>query len=1051
MKLAHISDCHIRNLKYYDKFKETFDNLFVELEKQKPDIIVFSGDLFHTKSAITGESISLAKYLFSGLTKIAPTHAILGNHDALVKNKERISAVLPIAEEFTNLRLYTKSGFYPVENTNVVFAVYGILDDNVLEFKKEDLEEDKIYIALYHGAVKGSVNKIGFTFLHGDNAGIFEGLDYAFLGDIHEKQQIDDDGRIWYAGSLLQNNHGEGETKGFLLWDIKSKNDWTVNFVEVKSPLKFVTIDLESDGSIPEGISIAEGSQLRLVSKNNLPIDIMKRAIEEAEKRFKPYYVTYFDKGTIEERRETQLLTLGKENLRDSAIQERLIREYLDSFKLNEDIIKRVLDLNKKYSAFAEKEDDIARNVRWELQKIEWSNLFNYGKENSIDFNKLNGTIGIFGKNFTGKTSAIEAIPFTIFNSIAKRSRKNYNIINQTKNWASGKVELLVGREKFTIERRVEKYEKHLKGDITQEAKTELDVNSINLDTGMRTCYNGVSRIDTDKNLRKIFGTVEDFLLISMADQMDALSFVREGSTKRKEILVKFLDLDIFVEKYELAKEDSIKIKNSVKELETVDYNFEIEKQEEKIAKYEVDIVKQKEKCEKEKIKLLDIQKEFYTVKSFIDSAQIKIIDKETIENKIGFTKKTLEEKQKNISLETTAFDEKKDKLQKIEEFFVSDFDIAKCRKEENLLKLKQKLLADKQQEEKIQSSTIGRIHNKIKILKEVPCDENYRECQFIKDAYGAKTILEQEEKQYKSLLQEIKELETEIEELNKKDLPGQIHKYDNLSKTRDKLIVEINTLELETYKKRSYVENLEKELQEQQKELSEYFHNENVIKELKNKQKEKKKLEKEIENTSNIIRDCDSIVVELYKQLGSATHRLSELKEKKEELSIKRSEFAIYDYYLNCMHVNGVVNQIIRNKLPLINEEIQKILANVVKFQIFLELEDNKLEINIKFPKFEPRIMDLGSGAEHHLAAIAIRLALLNVTSLPVSNVFILDEPAIHLDEENLEGFIRILEMIKSYFKCVILITHLDQLKDCADDVITIEKDKNGFSRIKQ
>jgi DNA repair exonuclease SbcCD ATPase subunit len=71
-------------------------------------------------------------------------------------------------------------------------------------------------------------------------------------------------------------------------------------------------------------------------------------------------------------------------------------------------------------------------------------------------------------------------------------------------------------------------------------------------------------------------------------------------------------------------------------------------------------------------------------------------------------------------------------------------------------------------------------------------------------------------------------------------------------------------------------------------------------------------------------------------------------------------------------------------------------------------------------------------------------------VSSLPKADIFILDEPGTALDEENMEGFIRILDIIKIYFKNVILISHLDSLKDCVDMQITIEKNK-GFARINQ
>ena len=82
-----------------------------------------------------------------------------------------------------------------------------------------------------------------------------------------------------------------------------------------------------------------------------------------------------------------------------------------------------------------------------------------------------------------------------------------------------------------------------------------------------------------------------------------------------------------------------------------------------------------------------------------------------------------------------------------------------------------------------------------------------------------------------------------------------------------------------------------------------------------------------------------------------------------------------------------------------------------------------------------------MGSGAEKTIAAMAIRLALLSVSSLPKSNMFVLDEPGTALDAENMDGFVSILELVKSYFKNVLLISHLDSLKDCVDSQITINK----------
>ena len=50
-------------------------------------------------------------------------------------------------------------------------------------------------------------------------------------------------------------------------------------------------------------------------------------------------------------------------------------------------------------------------------------------------------------------------------------------------------------------------------------------------------------------------------MITSMASQTDAFGFINEGSTKRKEILAKFLDLKMFEAKHKLAKKDSAEMK----------------------------------------------------------------------------------------------------------------------------------------------------------------------------------------------------------------------------------------------------------------------------------------------------------------------------------------------------------------------------------------------------------------------------------------------------------------------------------------------------------
>jgi DNA repair exonuclease SbcCD ATPase subunit len=192
----------------------------------------------------------------------------------------------------------------------------------------------------------------------------------------------------------------------------------------------------------------------------------------------------------------------------------------------------------------------------------------------------------------------------------------------------------------------------------------------------------------------------------------------------------------------------------------------------------------------------------------------------------------------------------------------------------------------------------------------------------------------------------------------------------------------------------------------------------------------------------------CDKITQDLLVELGSVKHSIKVIESEKEEQDDLEKQWVAYELFMRCMHPNGIAYEIIKQKLPIINEEIQKCLANIVEFQVMFEEDGKNLDINIRHPKYESRPITMGSGAEKTIAAMAIRLALIEITNLPKSTVFIMDEPATALDQEHMEGFVRLIEMIKDKFKTVLLISHLDVLKDCVDKTIDIQK-VSGYAKI--
>ena len=207
MKIAHISDTHIRNFKYHYEYKTAFADLYNKLKQMSPDIIVHTGDIAHTKTQLSPEFFQMCSSFLYNLAEIAPTYIILGNHDGNLKNDTRQDAITPIVEalEHNNIHLLKNSGETKI-NEKITFNVLSVFDR---ENWVKPTDSEAINIALYHGSIHGCQTSQGYVIDEGeDSIDIFNDFDFAMLGDIHKQQRMDKEGRVRYAGSTVQQNFG---------------------------------------------------------------------------------------------------------------------------------------------------------------------------------------------------------------------------------------------------------------------------------------------------------------------------------------------------------------------------------------------------------------------------------------------------------------------------------------------------------------------------------------------------------------------------------------------------------------------------------------------------------------------------------------------------------------------------------------------------------------------------------------------------------------------------------------------------------------------------
>ena len=561
--IHHISDIQIRNLKRHREYEEVFNGLYEEVKKYPDNAVAYiGGDIAHSKTEMSPELIDQLSRLFKNLSDIVPTIIIAGNHDCNLNNLNRLDCLSPIVENLNhpNLHYLKRTGIYTCADTD--FIVWDVWDKEKDYIKAKDVPGDRTKVVLFHGTVDRSETDLGFKLPSKVKMSMFKGYDLGLLGDIHKRQHLNDEETISYCGSLVQQNHGEDIGKGYLLWDVPARKS---EYIEIHNDYGYYTINID-DGKLPDLSDLPNKPRVRVRVSNTKPAQL-KRLMTKVQKMAK-----------IQESVITRVDGLSKDKIRDKKInigdvnnpdyQYDLVREYLkNNYIVDDDTFIKIKDILKDLNRVIP-EADIQRNVNWKLKKFEFSNLFSYGEDNVVDFTKLNGMIGLFAPNASGKSALLDALCVNLFD-VSSRAYKADNIINKAKTNLHCKVNFEIDGVDYFIEK-VGK--KNLR---SGHVKVDIDFWSID-DTGEKISLNGAQRRTTQYNIRKVIGNYDDFILTSMSSQNNSTVFIDKTQKERKELLSQFMGLKIFDTLYQQAAEDIKEVNTLLNDFKKADYDSKL-------------------------------------------------------------------------------------------------------------------------------------------------------------------------------------------------------------------------------------------------------------------------------------------------------------------------------------------------------------------------------------------------------------------------------------------------------------------------------------------
>ncbi len=1043
-KILHIADVHIRNLKRHEEYRQVFDKLYASLKSETDEntIIYLGGDIAHAKLEMSPEFVKEIAEFLTKCSEIAPTYLITGNHDCNMNNMGRLDVLTPIVDSLKLPNLFYLKDTQVFELENIRLVCFGIFDQKENWPKSNTLGNDKTNIALFHGAVDKSQTDIGYQ-VSSKNFPIemFDGYDYALLGDIHKRQimQEKSDGKpfVAYCGSLIQQNHGETLDKhGYMVWDIENH---TYKSIDIPNDYGYYTLHIDN-GIVPDVDDIPKIPRLRVFVSNTDSSQI-KRVTTEIKKKYKVDDFTITRTDTLSKlksgNRDGQL-DIG--NISDVEFQNGLITDYLKrNYPIDDDTLDRVATLNRDTNKKL-KDEDLARNINWKPIRFEFSNMFSYGENNIVDFDKMRGIMGLFAANAQGKSSLFDSLAFCMFDK-SSRAFKASAILNNRKTAFRCKLHFQINGEDFFIER-VAKMVK--KGEAVK-----VDVNFWRIEDGQEVSLNGTERRDTNNIISQYLGTYEDFVLTALSLQGNNSLFIDKSQSERKDLLSQFMGINVFDKLYELANEDIKEVQILLRNFKRNDFTTELASAENSLE----ELSDSYEEMEIEKEGYEDRQDELNEAINEL-SAQLVPMDgnlniddlnnrKSELTSSIEVNETTIQNKTGKIS---DYFDVLIELKQLVEEKSKSngiDIEVAYS----NLQEEKKKLV----EAEKVHSNAklyLSLAEEKIKHLDNHKYDPNCKFCcdnTFVKDAMNAKTTLPELQQIVKDALIDAVGIQQTLDRWE--GIEEQYNEWNTLKTKyeKGKNIHKNATLELSGLITQK--ELYESQLTNVEADIERYHTNEATIESNKILQQQIDDKKIELNDVTKYLRDINTKLLGVNGDIVKTNSYIKSIEDKMAEAKGLEEQYQIYEYYLDSIKRDGVSYELISKALPVIEGEVNNILHQIVDFGVTLQMDGKSINGKIVYDDQEWPL-EMCSGMEKFISGLAIRVALINVCHLPRPNFLVIDEGFGTLDSENLTSMFMLFDYLKTQFDYIIVISHLDQMRDIVDNLIEIKK-IDGFSSI--
>ena len=758
--------------------------------------------------------------------------------------------------------------------------------------------------------------------------------------------------------------------------------------------------------------------------------DVAENFTPERIKRVKTYFQTKYNTThvqvitkTLSQKQDTRLKTLEvSDNILDNQFQKKLMKDFLteNDVQIKWELVDR-LD-NRVNGEISKENENKVRYNKWFIKKVEFSNFLSFGENNVIDFTNLNGITVIESnpRNFGGKsTSSVDLLMFLFFNSTTK-TKTNAEIFNKFTDVdvVSVKGYITIDGDDYVIVRNLSR-KKSRSGDYTVKSELEFFKEKEN---GELENLTGEQRRETETFIASAIGTEEDFLSTILTTGYNLEELIESKPTARGQILTKFLGLESLKQKEEVCRT----IYNDwAKKL--VGNNHNIAQLQNDITSYGESIVNLNDDITTRTRLLVEYDTTYRQLeerKEHILGLRSNDIDQELIRT----NPTSLEKEISLLNSQKQTAQQNVDSISVVEpsRYYLEDEHIQLKDKINQLVmenRLGEREKADKEKH--------------IKLLEE---GKICPKCNRPLDEVDHTDEIEETKKEIQEIDKDRENADKEIEELIR-----QSYSFETLK-------TEFDTYEKNKLRKARYeleVEQKQVEINAKQLKLDNYEANRKKLEDNQKIDNELVTLRTQIESLNGDIRISTTTIERNKNNITSFEEKIGINNDLITKIKAEEELQGVFKTYLLVYGKNGISKTILKNMIPLINQELSRLLSESCYFILELNIND-KNELDFIMIDSETRIikpLNAGSGYERTIASLALRSVLTKVSSLPKPNIVVMDEVFGKVADENLEMVGEFFKKIKNYFEHIFVISHNPLIRNWSDNLIMIKKEENVSS----